>query len=1343
MKITFQIIRAMKTLLLTAILAMASLYAAAQVAENDFGYNLGGTGFNGAVNASALQADGKLIVGGAFTSFNGKVNSSGSVVTTTRNYIARLNTDGTLDNTFNPGTGLGATVLSLAIQPSDGKIIVGGSFAAGVARLNTTGTVDGTFVLPGTGLNGYVQMVALQGDEKVIIGGTFTTYNTSTTRNRIARLNTVGTLDTGFDPGSGLNGLPRACAIQTDGKIIVVGGSSGFSSYNGTSRDNIVRVELNGAIDNTFVPPANLFAYLFDVKIQSDGKSVITGRYNGNVNSIFNGVARLNTTGATDNTFTSSFFTGGLALAIQSDGKIVIGGIGFGTSGLAQGIRRLTTAGASDSFMVGPSKGFEPPADSEIRTIAIQSDGRIIAGGTGFTSFNGIGRATIARITTCSSVSITTQPTSATTCATNNATFAVVASGTGLTYKWQVNSAALGVGLYTDITDAGVYTGATTTTLNITGATVGMNGYYYRCLVSDGACTTTSFSTTLTVHPTPVISTQPTDKTKCNNEIPTFTVAGTNLSTFQWQEDRGTGFTNLANVSANGVGYTGVTTATLSVLGPSVSYTGYKYRCIVGPPSGSCSPSVISSEAALTITASAVVTTQPVTGSICNTGNAVFQVAATGSGLTYQWQEKVPAGSFSNITNGGIYSGALTNQLTLTGASSSQNSNQYLCVITGSNTCSTSSNLVLLSVYSPPTISTHPANSTKCVGSSTTFTVAVTSPPAGLTYQWQEKIGSGSFANLANGGVFSTVTAATLTLTAVTAGMNGNKYRCVVGTCSTPVISFEADLQVDSPPVITLQPVAPTICAGMPTTFATNATGLGVTFQWQKETGVNFGTYANITNTGIYSGATTEMLTLTNVPLGETGFRYRCVITASGVCVAVNTSNVTLTVRTPPTFNTQPIDKVVCEGLTAIFSPSVNFNGAPFVYQWQVNSGIGGFIDLMPDAIRYPNGVTFSSLTVATTALLNGYKYRLRAGTCTPAVYSSEVTLTVSQTPAFTSQPIDRVICNNETTTFSVAAVGSSLTYRWLRNGTPLSDVAPYSGTTTSTLTITNTSVVYTGLQYSCLVTGATGCTSITSTSATLTVNNNTITTQPSSVSGCIGDSKTFSVAASGPSLQYQWQVNSGSGFVDIANGGIYSGATTSTLTLTGIAQSASYQCRVTGSCATLTSTSVSLTVIIIPKPVIVLNISNSEFPVLFTSGGSTYQWFKDGLSISGATSSTHNVSAEGIYTVQAFSSGCASEISNGQAVIITGDEAMDQTSIAYVYPNPARDKLIISLHQFAKGKEVEIEMIDLMGRIMQTATGTGGETREMNVGSFTEGRYLVKLRQADKMVIRHFIKSN
>src|SRR5690606_36450331 len=154
---------------------------------------------NNSVLSTVIQADGKIIVGGDFTSFNGTII----------NRIARLNTDGTLDTDFNPGTGFNYGVRSTVIQV-DGKIIVGGGFTSfngtiinRIARLNTDGTLDTDFN-PGTGFSSGVYSTALQVDGKIIVGGDFTSFN-GVSRGRIARLNTDGTLDTDFNPGTGVN----------------------------------------------------------------------------------------------------------------------------------------------------------------------------------------------------------------------------------------------------------------------------------------------------------------------------------------------------------------------------------------------------------------------------------------------------------------------------------------------------------------------------------------------------------------------------------------------------------------------------------------------------------------------------------------------------------------------------------------------------------------------------------------------------------------------------------------------------------------------------------------------------------------------------------------------------------------------------------------------------------------------------------------------------------------------------------------------------------------------------------------------------------------------------------
>ena len=192
-------------------------------------------GADGTVNTTALQPDGKILIGGQFTTYNG----------TTVNRIARLNTDGILDTTFTTGTGADNSVNTITIQP-DGKILVGGWFTTyngttvnGIARLNTDGTLDTTFTA-GTGIDNYtsVYTVAIQSDGKILIGGNFTTYN-GTTVNYITRLNTDGTLDTTFT-STGTNSDVNTITFQPDGNKAIIGGS--FTNYNGSSAAYLARI---------------------------------------------------------------------------------------------------------------------------------------------------------------------------------------------------------------------------------------------------------------------------------------------------------------------------------------------------------------------------------------------------------------------------------------------------------------------------------------------------------------------------------------------------------------------------------------------------------------------------------------------------------------------------------------------------------------------------------------------------------------------------------------------------------------------------------------------------------------------------------------------------------------------------------------------------------------------------------------------------------------------------------------------------------------------------------------------------------------------------------------------
>ena len=185
------------------------------------------------------------LIAGAFTTYEDANN------TYTVNGIARLNNDGTLDPTFNPGSGVnvfpGGQFIRTAQLTANNQILIAGNFDAynGIqrnclARLNPDGTLDTTFT-PGSGANGTVWTLAQQADGRVIIGGDFTTYN-NTPAVHLARINLDGTLDTTFNTGTNLNGSVYAVGVEADDNAVVVGGD--FTSFGGPGGQNYI-VRLN------------------------------------------------------------------------------------------------------------------------------------------------------------------------------------------------------------------------------------------------------------------------------------------------------------------------------------------------------------------------------------------------------------------------------------------------------------------------------------------------------------------------------------------------------------------------------------------------------------------------------------------------------------------------------------------------------------------------------------------------------------------------------------------------------------------------------------------------------------------------------------------------------------------------------------------------------------------------------------------------------------------------------------------------------------------------------------------------------------------------------------------
>lgn len=327
---------------------------------------------------TAIPGYQNLVILGQFESYK----------TTLYNGIAKFNSAGDVDTSFNMGIGFNSSLNDLIQQP-DGTLVAVGSFTRysgssynRIVKLNQNGTIDAQFKV-GAGFNGDPYAVMRQSDGKLVCVGTFTSYSGSTRRG-IARINTDGTLDASF-PNAAVSGSALAQVVQqSDGKLILAGWITGYS---GSARNGLVRVNTNGVIDETFKVGTGVAANsLTAIAIQSDDKIIIGGSFTSYSGSLINRIARINTDGTLDTTYKvgtglSPQPYGGFT--IQSDGKIIVtvlSNVTYSGSALAGPIVRINTDGTRDltftsSFAMGQS-------NTPNKATSVASDGTIYHAGS-------------------------------------------------------------------------------------------------------------------------------------------------------------------------------------------------------------------------------------------------------------------------------------------------------------------------------------------------------------------------------------------------------------------------------------------------------------------------------------------------------------------------------------------------------------------------------------------------------------------------------------------------------------------------------------------------------------------------------------------------------------------------------------------------------------------------------------------------------------------------------------------------------------------------------------------------------------------------------------------------
>lgn len=339
--------------------------------------------FNDTVRAIAVQPDGTIVVGGQFGIVNGQ----------SRGRLARLTSGGALGAAFPASPD--QAVLALAVQ-TDGRIVIGGRFGTmgasahrRVARLLADGTLDTSFVSEiDNGVTAEVSQLAVQPDGRIVIIGRFNTIS-GQARDRIARLNANGSLDTGFNPTT--TSTVAAITLAANGGVLIAGSFSDITPQ--CPSTCVLRLQANGAFDPSFVA-TRVTGLVRHLSVQADGRVLVGGNFGALGAHDTSFVGRLLASGGADTSFanTELRFSNIERIVELAGGQVLIGGqMRWGTAGFSDDrVARLTSTGIRDTSF------DEPVFNSLITSLVLQADHSILVGGL-FTSVDGVPRNHLAR----------------------------------------------------------------------------------------------------------------------------------------------------------------------------------------------------------------------------------------------------------------------------------------------------------------------------------------------------------------------------------------------------------------------------------------------------------------------------------------------------------------------------------------------------------------------------------------------------------------------------------------------------------------------------------------------------------------------------------------------------------------------------------------------------------------------------------------------------------------------------------------------------------------------------------------------------------------------------------